>query len=194
MKTRLKIAILGGSFNPVHIGHIALAKTACKIMKFDKLLFVPAYISPFKTAFDTSDDDRLNMLKIAISEANNDVFGIETCEIERKGVSYTIETINFLTEKYKQKVSFIMGDDLVADFSKWKSPGEIAEKSEIVLARRNSAKEIYFPYKHKLLDNALLPVSSSDIRNKIQSGENWQSLVSEGVSEYIISRKLYGCN
>ena len=197
----MKIAVLGGTFNPVHIGHLSLAQEAVLTLGYDRVLFVPAFTSPFKQyAYDVSHAQRCEMLSLAIE--TDDHFGLELCEIDRGGLSYTFETIQFLSKKYSkelaeeadpvfQKIGFIMGADLIEGFTRWKNYSQILEQSMIVLANRTEVTT--FNYPHLFLHNDVISVSSSEIREKIVKGNSWQYLVPQQVFTYIKTRNLYGC-
>jgi nicotinate-nucleotide adenylyltransferase len=188
----VKLAILGGSFNPVHLGHLYLAESALSL-GYDRLILVPAFNSPFKPGVrDTSPQDRLNML--AASAPADPRFAIDDCEIRREGVSYTIDTITDIIDRYRpgEKPGLILGDDLVEGFAGWRSSGEIAALTDIIIARRLPSKPVSFLYPCKHLDNAVLDISSRNIRSRIQNGEAWRYLVSEGVRFIIEDRRLYG--
>lgn len=215
----MKIAILGGSFNPVHIGHLALAKSVCDELSYDKILFVPTFQPPHKIIKDAaSAQDRLEMLRLACLSDSH--FETESCEIDRGGISYTYDTICYLEDKYagelSSKIGLIFGQDLVAEFSKWNRADELAQKTDIILARRPkedkpSSTDVEnlpfgnytgvcatdkmlesFSYPHFLLKNFLLPISSTKIRMEISSNGKWSDLVPKEVCEYIKQRKLYG--
>ncbi|OJF76543.1 MAG: nicotinate (nicotinamide) nucleotide adenylyltransferase [Treponema sp. CETP13] len=145
----MKLAIIGGSFNPIHNGHLALADTVVKELGYDKVLFVPAFYPPHKelATIGVTNKDRLEMVKLAIM--NNDAFQIETCEFDRQGVSYTIDTIDYLYKKYGTtsdksvndssiygKIGLVVGDDLVNGFSAWKKAKLLAKKTDIIIAQR----------------------------------------------------------
>jgi nicotinate-nucleotide adenylyltransferase len=191
-----KIALLGGSFNPPHIGHLVLADEVIHRLGYDKVVFVPARCHPFKgQPLGAQDSDRVAMLNLAI--ADNSAFEIALYEMERPGVSYTWDTVESLEQKYADtmsgKIALVIGDDLIADFDKWYRAEELSEHTDIVLARRlTNSKNTAFLYRHIELKNAVLPVSSSDIRERIASKKSWRYLVTPRVSEYIIERNLYG--
>ncbi|MDR3283611.1 MAG: nicotinate (nicotinamide) nucleotide adenylyltransferase [Treponema sp.] len=195
-QSRKKIAMLGGSFNPPHIGHLFLADEVMRQLGYDKVLFVPARLHPFKgEPVGAGPEDRLAMLKPAVED--NPGFEIEVCELEREETSYTFDTVTLLEQKYRGelegKIGLIIGDDLAADFDKWYRAEELPDRADIILARRMAGSgNILFPWRHISLDNALLPVSSSDIRERIAGGRSWRYLVSPAVFRYIIQRKLYG--
>ncbi|MCL2472513.1 MAG: nicotinate (nicotinamide) nucleotide adenylyltransferase, partial [Treponema sp.] len=137
----MKIAILGGSFNPVHIGHLFLADSVLTSLGYDRLILVPAYQSPFKIdAEGASPNDRLQML--AASIPGDPRLTIDDCEISREGVSYTIDTVKDIIARYMPdgKPGLVLGDDLAASFHNWRNPGEIAELADIIIARRLSSE------------------------------------------------------
>lgn len=199
----MRLAMLGGSFNPIHIGHLLLADEVCHRLGYDKVLFVPVNIPPHKElAEGASSQQRLEMIQLAI--AGNPRFAVETCELERGGISYTYDTIQYLRKKYEGqlegKLGLIMGDDLVEGFEEWGHYQELPSLADIVLARRicwDGTQRKDFPYIHVELENGILPVSSSQIRAAgaagCGKGPSWRYLVPESVYRYIIERKLYGC-
>mgnify|MGYP002623951687 CR=1 FL=1 len=218
----MKIAVLGGSFNPIHIGHLALADEVCTVLGYDKVLFIPTYNPPHKemnAALPSSE--RLELVRLA---CNGDPrFCVDSCEIEREGISYTYDTICFLERTYGSKldapIGLIMGDDLLAGFHLWYKARELAEKCTLILARRQVTAEdkkhsnVHFGeyanvshgefafdisseplFEHAVrLDNAVLPVSSTDIRSRIAAGKGFKYLVPTAVFNYIKDGSLYEC-
>ena len=195
----MKIACFGGSFNPVHIGHIKLVEALHKD-GFEKVVVIPAFHSPFKNVFtDTSDQDRLIMLELAFK--NHPYVEIEKCEIERGGISFTYDTMKFLEEKYKnlgvdfEKLYLVIGSDLISGFGKWKNASELANMVNIILAKRPleeiDLESLQFPYPHQEINNDLYDISSSMVRKRIQNQESVVKLLPEKVFEYIKDRRLY---
>lgn len=196
----MRLAMLGGSFNPIHIGHLLLADEVCHRLAYDKVLFVPVNLPPHKELADgATSEQRLEMVRLSI--AGNSRFAVDTCELERGGISYTYDTISCLKGKYagqlEGKIGLIMGDDLVEGFEEWGHYQELPELADIILARRicwDGTVRKEFPYRHIELDNGILPVSSSQIRRaRNGDGGSWRYLVPESVYRYIVERKLYGC-
>jgi nicotinate-nucleotide adenylyltransferase len=178
----LKIAVLGGSFNPVHKGHIFLAETVIEKLDYGLVVLVPAYISPFKQRESCRDEavlkrqasERLSLLLAAIE--GNRRLTVDDCELGREGVSWTIDTIVDIVERYRPdgRLGLIIGDDLAADFPRWRKAAKIAECCDLIVANRIGGVDIPFP--HTRLDNAAMPVSSSMVREKMAKGEDWHDL------------------
>lgn len=188
----MKILMFGGTFNPVHIGHLFIAEEARISLGYDKVVFVPAYKPAHKELVPgVLPDDRLNMLSLAI--AKNEFFCVEDCEIRRKGVSYTLDTINYLYEYFKPegKLGLLIGDDLVPGFSSWKSADILPELVDIVIARRTSTEPYSINWRHRYITNTIIHVSSSDIRLRIAEGRAFRYLLPYEVYEYITERGLY---
>lgn len=137
----MKIALLGGSFNPVHNGHLLLALQAANEYGYERVLFIPAKDPPHKfIASGAREEDRWAMLNAALDEFNDTRFIADDCELRREGVSYTIDTVRALERRYKmrpeEKPGVIIGSDLCADFGKWKEADLLAEITDILLGRR----------------------------------------------------------
>lgn len=216
----MKVAVLGGSFNPLHIGHLVLAEDVCVSLGYDRIFFIPVFSPPHKEMTGAASGiDRLEMIHCACASDNR--FMAESCELERGGTSYTYDTIAFLEQKYsgviEGKIGLIIGQDLAAEFYKWYRSDDLAGKTDIILAQRpeeNTSEMLKtfsnhpsgdytgvtstkyelenFSYSHVLLDNPVLPVSSTEIRARIARGKSWRYLVPEPVYHYIIQRRLYG--
>ncbi|GHU88027.1 nicotinate-nucleotide adenylyltransferase [Spirochaetia bacterium] len=189
----MRLAILGGSFNPVHVGHLFLADAVLSAFGYDRIIFIPAFQSPFKQgATGGSPQDRLDML--AASIPGDPRLSIDNCEIKREGVSYTIDTIADITRRYRPmgKPGLILGDDLAKDFPKWKSADEIAAQADIIIVRRLLSGDGDYPYPNSQLKNEVMEVSSALVRERIGEGKNWRCLVPLGARTIIEDRRLYG--
>ena len=189
-----KVAIFGGSFNPIHIGHLITAQYVREICGLDTIIFIPCYISPHKTDFKPVDGDlRLEMVKLAI--AHNPHFGVSDYELKKGGVSYTIDTVRHLKKKY-DKIDLIIGYDNLLVFDKWKDPDELVKLVNLIVLKRSSDKKKnvkknkYFEFAN-IINTPVVDVSSSEIRARIKGGKSIEHLVSEPVKKYIISHKLY---
>ncbi|UTC78144.1 nicotinate-nucleotide adenylyltransferase [Treponema sp. OMZ 799] len=199
----MRLAILGGSFNPIHLGHLNLAFHSYKELAYDKIAIVPAYISPFKIfCNDTQVEDRLKMIELAI--ADKPYMYCELYEIERKGVSYTIDTIGYLYQKFPDiegKIGLIIGDDLKENFFRWKDAEEIIKKTDIIIGKRIGGNGSFNlsdiePEKASIkeLNNEILNISSTQIRDAVLKNEDFSSLVPKAVYDYIIGHGLYKKN
>ena len=131
------------------------------------------------------------MVRLAVE--GRDEFFVEDCEILRASTSYTMETIDYLAEKYpvEGKIGLVIGDDLVAGFHKWKMVARLLATVKVVIAHRESAARLPFPAEHVYLENAVLPISSSDIRERVRTGKAFRYLVPENVYDYIRKEDLY---
>jgi nicotinate-nucleotide adenylyltransferase len=189
----VRYAILGGSFNPPHLGHLFLADEVLSGLGYDRVILVPAYISPFKPGVqDGSAADRLDML--AASLPGDGRISVDDCEIRRGGVSYTVDTLRDITKRYPpgEKPGLILGDDLVRGFPKWKDAEEIAALADLIVAHRLSAAPVSLAYPHRQLTNEVMELSSGNVRERIQQGKSWRYLVPQGARFIIEDRRLYG--
>ncbi len=188
----MKVLVLGGSFDPVHIGHLFLAEEVRRQFEYDEVVFVPASEAPHKEPTgETTDQQRLEMLQLAVE--GNKRFLVDDCEIVRGGRSYTVETIPEINERYhpEGRVGFIIGDDLVSGFSSWRSHKTLAGMVDLIVAHREFQERVEFEFPHRYADNLLLPISSSDIRERIAAGKAFQHIVPDPVFRYIERYELY---
>jgi nicotinate-nucleotide adenylyltransferase len=189
----MKIIVFGGSFNPVHLGHVAMAAEAALEFDYDTILLVPAWRAPHKPSPDEpGPEHRLAMLRIAASGDPRVV--VDECEILRGGISYTINTIRDLGSRYplEGKPGLLIGDDLLGDFSSWREPRALADLADLVCCHRSSVSALPFDYPHRYTSNPLFQVSSSVIRARAVAGLPFRHLVHPGVYAYIAEKGLYG--
>ena len=189
-----KIALLGGTFDPVHYGHLQLAEWIKKRLQLDSIFFIPIHSHPFSKRKDiTPAEHRLNMLQLAVSSYDN--FEVSTVELERGGVSYTVDTLRFFHERLPEtEFYFLLGDDNLAEFRKWKEPDEIRRLAKIVVFRRGALRE---SNKKKYPDfifvnNPLIRISSSEIRQRLRNGKAVNDFLPPSVHAYIERHGLYG--
>ncbi len=207
------IGLLGGGFDPVHIGHIAVAETVNKELALSKVLFIPAAVPPHKE-ISASFQDRLNMLRLAISGKKG--FEITTMEAERQGPSYTVDSLHTLQQEFSEDVElfFITGFDAFSEIKLWKSYNELLRLASFVVIDRPGycqqsleefcAREFFdvFPagedvwqvkggkriYRLKM-DPVF--VSSTEIRERLKNRLPINSMVPEEVEDYIYRHGLY---
>ncbi|RKX91939.1 MAG: nicotinate (nicotinamide) nucleotide adenylyltransferase [Spirochaetes bacterium] len=187
----VKTALLGGSFNPVHNGHLALAADVLKL-GYQRIIFIPAARSPLKKSLGgASDKDRIAMLELALKDF--DGADIWDGEIRRGGASYSIDTVRELisTGIINRGSGLIIGDDLARGFSSWKNADELASLVDIILARRLPEIKVDFPYSCRRLENRLWPYSSTEIRKEIAERGNSVRFLPAEVADYIERNALY---
>jgi nicotinate-nucleotide adenylyltransferase len=192
-KTQEKIGILGGSFNPIHIGHLILANTVREEFKLDRIIFVPCFIQPLKSNEDFAPADaRLEMIKLAIQ--NNPDFEVSDIEIKRKGKSYTVDTLKYFKKKFDD-LYFVIGADNIKDFHHWKEPDKILELAKLIVTNRGGIdQKIPEKLRRKKIFMCRIPnieISSTMIRNNIRSNKSIKYLVPQKVETFIIKNKLY---
>jgi nicotinate-nucleotide adenylyltransferase len=199
-----RIGLFGGSFDPIHMGHLLLAELCREALSLDKVLFIVANISPLKMdRHSASNRDRLEMVKLATN--GNPRFEVEACEIERGGVSYSVDTTRWMAQKMPgSELYFLMGADVLEDLERWREPRELFRISTpAVIARAGFGEpdwERLSPYvdAEKLLEikNAkvgvpLLEISSSDLKSRIRNGKSIRYQTPASVEVYIREQHLY---
>ena len=198
----MKLGIFGGTFNPIHNGHLSIAFKVIKFLTLDKIFFMPNKIPPHKNKEDILDEKfRFDMLSIAIKEY--ECFDIECYELKNDTFSYTYKSLEYLNQLYKEHdLFFIIGSDSFVNFDKWKNIESIFKNSNIVVYLRdkthsNLIKELKKNYekiyncKIYLFFGKILDISSTEIREKIFFGEDVSKLLPKKVYEYINEKNLY---
>lgn len=197
-----KIGLLGGTFDPIHLGHLGLAETALKELELDMLYIMPARVQPFKMHKDTAGpQDRLNMAGLISKE--NPKLAVSECEIFDERISYTFDTISMLKEKHEgAEFVFIMGTDSLMSIDKWYRGEELLSMCSFAVGLRPgydkskaSAKARWLADKYgadiTILENRMLPVSSTEIKEHLRAGESIADFVGKDVEKYIEEHGLY---
>lgn len=204
----MNIGLYGGSFDPVHIGHIHAAKTFCKECALDILYVVPAKVSPFKTnnKKHVTDNDRLNMTKLAFDNLSKGISTniiVSDIEIARQGTSYTIDTLCNLKDMHKDdNIFMLVGSDMFITLGKWKNFNDIFSMCTIfTLSRDKDGQKNIREYSNLFKDkyNAKIIISdakevvasSSDIRKELSKNNNEYNLLTKEVENYIKENNLY---
>ena len=189
-QSRKQVGILGGNFNPVHNQHLLIADQVGTALNLEKVYLMPEYLPPHVDEKDTIEaEHRLNMLKLAI--ADNPLFDIEQAELQRKGKSYTYDTMKALiAQNPDTDYYFIIGGDMVEYLPKWYKIDELVEMVQFVGVKR-PGYSIDTPYPIIWLDAPMMDLSSSLIRKKIAQGCSIRYLVPEAVRNYILEKGLY---
>lgn len=197
----MRIGIFGGSFDPVHFGHLLLAEVCREQGSLDQVWFVPAVVSPHKQLdFPADGTHRAEMLRLAIDD--HPPFFVSTIEIARGGVSYTVDTIEQIaTERPDDELFLMMGADSLVEFPKWRSPERICELAKILVVGRPHAQPPDLAalnvFGVKVAESAvhvsmpLLEYSSTEIRRRIRDGSSIRFRTPRNVGEYIFSHGLY---
>jgi nicotinate-nucleotide adenylyltransferase len=215
----MRIGVLGGTFDPVHFGHLLLAEGAARAASLDKVLFMPAHIQPFKQdARVAGDAERVEMLKLAIR--GNETFGVTDVELARGGVSYTIDSLRRLRGGYASGGGgdgasvpgertesgaawcFIVGADMFLSLGKWREHGNLLREFAFVVGLRPGCDKAETEaaarrYKEKygaeiLMAEGILPdISSTEIRRRAAAGESLRDMTPDAVATYIGRRGLY---
>lgn len=187
------VGVFGGSFDPIHSGHLITSYEVLEKRNLEKIIFVPCHISPHKTDQKTTEDfHRMNMVNLAIE--NYPVF--ESCdyEIRKRDISYTLDTLVELKKTY-ENLELIIGFDNLIVFDRWNRPDDIFKIAKVVVMKREIDR---IPVVHNkyfdstiLLDTILIDISSTEIRERVKNGLPIDYLVPTKVKEYIIQNGLY---
>ncbi|WP_105617947.1 nicotinate-nucleotide adenylyltransferase [Vallitalea okinawensis] len=198
-----KIAVMGGTFDPIHYGHLVTAEAVRHQYNIDQVLFVPTGHPPHKRNRAITDAQHRYLMSILATETNPHFF-VSRIEIDRQGLTYTIDTIKELKEQYRQdtEIYFITGADAFLEIFTWKQAEELLEICNFIAATRPeypkedlvaSIAQIEKNYRAKFnfIEVPALAISSSEIRNRVSSGEPIKYLLPEAVENYIEKYQLY---
>src|ERR1700690_1804164 len=189
----MKIGFFGGSFAPVHLGHLLVAQAAMEEVGLDRLFFIPAAQSPFKPENQPAPASaRLQWLRLAAAgKANCEV---DDQEIRRGRVSYTIETLRDYANRFPDaQFHYLIGADNAAKLNEWREAGELAKLAEFVAIPRPGGAAAHFPspFRGRMLRGFPFGVSSSEIRARVKAGLPIEHLVPTAVAEAIHEEKIY---
>jgi nicotinate-nucleotide adenylyltransferase len=205
----MKLGIYGGSFDPVHLGHLLVAQAAVEELGLDKIFFVPAAQSPFKPEKKPAPDAvRLQLLRLALAGKSN--CEIDEQEIRRGGVSYAVDTLLDYAKRFPgAKLFYLIGADNAAKLNEWREPAELAKLAEFVAVPRPVGSSGFSrsaepsregrdgtpnfppPFRGRMLKGFPFGVSSSEIRARVNKGLAVENLVPPAVAEAIVAAKIY---
>ncbi len=198
----MKLGVLGGTFDPIHNGHIMMAEEASAYLGLDEVIFIPAGQPRFKEGEPVTEAaHRLRMVELAIEGKPS--FRLSAMEIERGGVTYTVDTLRELKRRLKpqDELYFIMGWDSLQELSLWHSPSELISLCKLAVVPRPGfpkpdlalLEEQIAGLKQRviMLDKPVIQISSSEIREKIKNGIGISGLVPDAVADYIYAHDLY---
>ena len=193
MNPELKIGLFGGSFDPIHLGHLLVAQAASEELGLTRLFFIPAAQSPFKlTQNPASPQQRVRLMRLAL--AGQTRYEIDEQELQRGGTSYTIDTVRDYVRRFPgARLFYLIGADHIPQLSKWRESDELARLVEfVVIPRPGEPPDVLPPpFRCHLLNGFPLGVSSSQIRVRVRAGFPIHSLVPAAVAEAIQNSGLY---
>ena len=198
-----RVGVLGGSFDPVHSGHLLLAEEILRELLLDEIIFMPTRIQPFKQDKETaSAEDRINMLNLAL--ASNNKFSITTVETDRDEVSYTVTSLKLLKKQMSDdtELIFILGYDMLMNIRKWWNADELLETFSFAVGIRKGVESdeinqfiegLRKEYNTQIyaVQNRMFDLSSTEIKDRIKNGKSIKYLVPDTVIEYIKEKCLY---
>ncbi len=193
----MRIGVFGGTFDPIHAGHLLLAEVALSDCGLDRVLFVPSASPPHKPEHALSPiEDRVNMVRLAA--AGHPRFGIAEMEMRRSGPSYTVDTLIALEASFEWKSSeffLILGSDMLLDLPNWKDPDEIVRRAGLLVLERSGfdgrAAEPRFLSRSVFVNAPRIGISSTEIRDRVRLGKSIRYWVPEAVERFIFERGLY---
>ncbi len=188
------VIVFGGSFDPVHQGHLGLAEFVLQETGLQKMIFLPAARSPFKPEHEATFEQRCRMLRIALEGSG---FGLDLREGDREGPSYTVRSLEELARELKLRPVLLLGEDNLPEFGRWKDPRRILELADLLVINRpaprgETAPEPASAVPHRNLCWPGMELSSTWLRRRMASGKRCRYLLPPGVWEYIVEQGLYG--
>lgn len=200
-----RIALFGGTFDPIHVGHTTVAQAAARELHAEKVIFIPAKISPLKGFFPfASDTDRLHMIQLAI--AGHDLFDVSDCELQRPAPSYTLDTVR----QFKQEcgpetaIHWLIGADGIGDLVHWYKIQELIDECNLTTMRRPGypvpdfdrfgpvwGPERVAKLKQNMIETPLIDVSSTEVRRRLIAGEDVTGMLHTDVIQYVRAHNLY---
>lgn len=191
----MTVGIFGGSFDPPHVAHLIVAETIREQCAFDQIWWMPAYQPPHKTD-DVQTPPRHRLAMTHAATQDHPSFHVSALEVEREGLSYTVDTLRLLQERHPQIIfTLIVGGDSWADFDDWHRPSDIIRLAPLVVYPRPGAEALTVPQAYEgrvhIAEAPLLEVSSTIIRARCRDGRSIRYLVTEPVRDYIRDQGLY---
>lgn len=187
----MKVGLLGGTFDPIHLGHLRAAENAREALGLDAVTFVPARTPPHRKGPLATPLDRYAM--VAIATSGHPAFSVSDAELRREGPSYTVHTVQeWLHEHPEDSVVLVVGSDTYSEMATWKEPERLFSLCSVAVAAR-PGDPLTTPGQHKaeMIDGPGLPISSTEIRRRVSARQSVRYLVPEGVADYIAKRGLY---
>ena len=188
----MRIGLLGGSFDPPHVGHLLAASDAYEALELERLVFIPAAVQPLKVGRTPAlAEQRLAMTKMLAGDDPR--FDVDSIEIDRGGLSYTVDTLTALRGRWPSAELFwLVGADIVPSFAQWREPERIlALATVVVLQRAGDVAGSSFPAGMRCLPTRRIDVSSTEIRQRVKEGRSVRGFVPDAVADFIAAERLY---
>lgn len=188
----MRIGVLGGSFNPPHIGHLVIASDAFEALELDRLLIVPASANPLKGigAAGATSEQRLEMVRLTFG--GDPRFEVSSMEMERGGLSYTVDTLESLKALHPgAELTLLVGMDSLRTMDRWKQPDRIRELARLAVLTRSGNDDSAVPAGVTVVTTRRVDVSASEIRARVAAGRSIRGFVVESVERYISAAELY---
>lgn len=187
----MRLGVFGGSFDPVHVGHLIAAEAAADLLRLDTVLFVPARVQPFKVGLHSaSADDRVAMLALAVE--GNPRFSLDPREVQRAGPSYSVDTLEALrSENQHDELFLLVGADAAWDLPRWHDAQSLQGFAKIFVLSRPGFDVPDIEMIAGAVDVPAINLSASQIREKARRGDSLRYMVPAAVVEYIESQGLY---
>lgn len=187
----MRVGIMGGTFDPIHIGHLIAASTVCEQLTLDQVVFIPAGQPWQKSGRDISlADDRLAMVQAAVAE--DERFEVDAIEVHRQGPTYAIDTMKELVDRNPDTQYFwIVGDDVLAKITSWHRWAEFLDLVTVVAVNRESDARVDVPFAYERVVMPEVRVSATALRNMLINGEDCRYLIPESTLKVIYTRGLY---
>lgn len=201
----MKIGIMGGSFNPIHLGHLMMSEYLREDLNLDKVLFIPTGKAPHKDYYEADEWERLKMVELAVE--NNLYFDALDIEVRNTGISYSVDTLYKLSKLFpKSEFYFFLGSDILLDLKGWKKFEELAKLCKFACAVRPGFEKISLDIMNReveylkshygaelyIVETPRYEISSTDLRQRLQEKKSVKYLIPEKVFNYIKEKKLYG--
>lgn len=189
----MRIGIFGGSFDPPHVGHLLTASDATEALALDRLFWVPAGTQPLKAGLaQGSPAQRLAMVRLLVADEPR--FAVDPVEIDRDGLSYTVDTVAAYAERYPDAERFLLvGADVLTSFDRWREPERIRQLATLVVLERTvdgGSDPLVVPGAQRLATRRV-DVSSTEIRSRLAAGRSIHGFVPESVERFIAAERLY---
>jgi nicotinate-nucleotide adenylyltransferase len=186
----VRLGIFGGSFDPPHVGHLLVVTDALEALHLDRLVFVPAAVQPLKAA-QAAAAPRHRLAMVRLLAGDDARFAVDPIEIEREGLSYTVDTVAAFAERYSEAERFfLVGADVLASFGEWREPEKVRRLATLAVMQRQGESGPV-PHGAVRVETRRVDVSSTEIRERVRTGRTIRGFVPEAVGAYIVGQLLY---